>query len=63
MAAIQALASLVHCPVNSNGLQSLCFPLAEAMQGPDANARPQHTAAIQTLLKVPLVIDSAMKLL
>ena len=51
MAAVRALADLVHCPVASSSLQPTPFPLAEALQADGITQNAQQTAVLQSLNK------------
>ncbi|KAL0040863.1 hypothetical protein WJX79_007871 [Trebouxia sp. C0005] len=52
MAAVRALADLVHCPVASSSLQPTTFPLAEALQADGITKTAHQTAVLQSLEKV-----------
>jgi len=54
MAAVRALADLVHCPVASSSLQPTPFPLAEALQADGIIKNVQQTAVLQSLNKARL---------
>ncbi len=54
MAAVRALADLVHCPVASSSLQPTPFPLAEALQADGITKNAQQTAVLQSLNKARL---------
>jgi len=54
MAAVRALADLVHCPVASSSLQPTPFPLAEALQADGITQNAQQTAVLQSLNKARL---------
>ena len=54
MAAVRALADLVHCPVASSSLQPTPLPLAEALQGDGITKTAQQTAVLQSLNKARL---------
>lgn len=51
MAAVRALADLVHCPVASSSLQPTTFPLAEALQADGITKTAHQTAVLQSLEK------------
>lgn len=52
MAAVKALAYLVHCPVKITGLQPLSFPITEALPDADSSKSSDQAAALQRLQKV-----------
>ncbi|DBB07857.1 TPA: hypothetical protein ACH3X3_009258 [Trebouxia sp. C0006] len=52
MAAVRALANLVHCPIASSSLRPTPFPLAEALQADGITKNAQQTAVLQSLNKV-----------
>lgn len=52
MAAVKALAYLVHCPVKSSSLQPLPFPLSEVLPEGNRSKSTDQTAALQRLEKV-----------
>ena len=52
MAAVSALANLVHCPATPVSSRHLRFPLCKALLGPDAEADPQQAAVLSSLHKV-----------
>ena len=52
MAAVQALACLVHCPVKSTGMQPLRFPASEVLQEASSTASADQAAALERLEKV-----------
>ena len=54
MAAVRALADLVHCPVASSSLQPTPFPLAEALQADAITKHAHQTAVLQSLDKARL---------
>lgn len=52
MAAVKALACLVHCPVTPSGMQPLPLPLAEVLPERNRSKSPEQAAALQRLEKV-----------
>lgn len=52
MAAVQALACLVHCPVRSSRMQAPPFPLAEVLPDGNRGKSAEQAAALQRLEKV-----------
>ena len=52
MAAVKALACLVHCPVRPSGLQPLPFPLSEVLPEGNHSKSTAQAAALQRLEKV-----------
>ncbi len=54
MAAVRALANLVHCPIASSSLRPTPFPLAEALQADGITKNAQQTAVLQSLNKARL---------
>ena len=52
MAAVKALACLVHCPVRHARMQSPPFPLSEVMPDRDRSKSAEQAAALQRLEKV-----------
>ena len=60
MAAISALANLVHCPATPVSSRHLTFPLCKALLGPDAEAGPQQAAILSSLHKVIQCSDDTL---
>ncbi len=60
MAAVQALAGLVHCPATPNSLQAPRFPLAGVLGGDDMATDSQQTAALQSLRKARSLVVTAV---
>ena len=54
MAAVKALACLVHCPVKPSGLQPLPFPLSEVLPEGNHSKSTEQAAALKRLEKVVL---------
>lgn len=52
MAAVKALACLVHCPVRPSGLQPLPFPLSEVLPEGNHSKSTAQAAALQRLEQV-----------
>ena len=52
MAAVKALACLVHCPVRHARMQAPPFPLSEVMPDRDRSKSAEQAAALQRLEKV-----------
>lgn len=52
MAAVKALASLVHCPVKHSRMQAAPFPLSEALPEGNHSKSAEQAAALQRLEKV-----------
>ena len=52
MAAVKALACLVHCPVRPSGLQPPPFPLSQVLPESNHSKSTEQAAALQRLGKV-----------
>lgn len=59
MAAVKALACLVHCPVTPSGMQPLPFPLSEVLPEGNRSKSAEQAAALQRLEKVLQASDCA----
>ena len=59
MAAISALAHLVHCPANAESSRSMSFPLSKATMEADTTEDPQQAEIVSSLHKV---VDATMPL-